>query len=393
MRVRKDLTDRAVRNLRPGYHAAGRSLYVQVTDKGSRSWILRTLVHGKRREIGLGSYPDVSVVDAHEEAGRLRKLARQGGDPLAERRRSKVVCPTFEEAATALHDEHKHGWRNSKHRAQWISTLKMYAFPVFGTLAVSEIDTHHVMDALSPIWLIKPETARRVRQRIELVLGWAKARKYRFGDNPAAEIADVLPKQPDAEKHHAAMPHKEVPAFVTKVRKASASDVIKLALEFLILTATRTSEVLGATWDEIDLEEATWTVPAERMKAGREHRVPLPDLAIEILQAAKKLGGKIYVFATPGKDAPLSNMALAMRLRRMGYSVTVHGFRSAFRVWCAERTNFPREVCEAALAHTVKGVEGDYQRSDLFDKRRELMRTWATHICPESAKVVKIRAA
>jgi integrase len=184
-----------------------------------------------------------------------------------------------------------------------------------------------------------------------------------------------------------------VPGFVEKLRKSSASDVVKLALEFLILTAARTGEVLGATWEEIDLDAAQWTMPGERMKAGRNHRVAVSDRAVSILKAAKKLGGKTYVFPTAGKDAPLSNMALAMVLRRMGYRVTVHGFRSAFRVWSAERTSFPREVCEAALAHTIKGVEGDYQRSDLFDRRRELMRTWDSHVCSASAKVVKIRAA
>ena len=394
MRTRKELTDRAVRKLGAGYHAAGGSLYVQVTDSGSRSWILRTLVHGKRREMGLGSYPDVSLAEAREKASELRKIARSGGDPFAERHRSKAV-PTFQEAAESLHGEHQHGWRNAKHRAQWLSSLKLYAFPVIGSLPVSLIDTHHMMQVLAPIWLTRPETARRVRQRIQLVLDRAKAEKHRTGDNPCDGIDKVLPKQPQTKKHHAAMPYAEVPGFAAELRKASCSESIKLALEFLILTAARTGEILGAKWSEIDLEAATWTVPDERMKAGRSHRVPLSDRAIAILEAARKLTGKkpgTYVFPAPRKDAPLSHRSLATVMQRMGIKATVHGFRSSFRDWAEERTNFSRRTCEAALAHTVKGVEGDYMRSDLFDKRRELMQSWAMHVSSAPAKVIKIRA-
>jgi len=392
MRTRRALTDRAVRNLKPGYHAAGGSLYVQVTPGGSRSWILRTLVRGKRRELGLGSYPGVSVQEAHEHAARLRKVARSGGDPLAERDKGKAAVPSFEEAARSVHAAHKDGWRNTKHAAQWLSTMQRYVFPMFGSLPVNAVESQHVMQALTPIWIKKPETARRVRQRIGLVLDWTKAHRYRTGDNPCDTIADVLPKQRDTEQHHAALVYSELPAFLTGLQKASASESIKLALEFLILTSTRTSETLLATWREIDFEAATWTIPASRMKAGKAHKVPLSARGIEILRAAEKLGGKTYVFPTPGRDAALSNMAMAMLVRRMGYAVTVHGFRSAFRDWAAERTNFPRQVCEAALAHTVVGVESAYLRSDLFEQRRELMQSWAAFACSTPGKVVRLRA-
>jgi len=242
-RVAKELTDRAVRNLGPGYHAVGKSLYVQVTDNGSRSWILRTLVQGRRREMGLGSYPDVSLAEVREEAAKYRKIARRGGDPFVERDKAKVVVPSFEQAARTVHDEHSPGWRNEKHAAQWLSTLKQYVFPVFGSLPVSQVDTPQVKEALLPIWVKKPETARRVRQRIGLVLDWAKAHRHRTGDNPVETIADILPKQPDSDRHHTALPYADVPQFIAELREASTSEVVKLCFEFLILTAARTGGV------------------------------------------------------------------------------------------------------------------------------------------------------
>jgi len=390
--VKRELTDRQVRNAGTGYHAVGNSLYLQVTEGKSKSWILRTLVQGKRREMGLGSYPAVSLAEAKELALTYLKVARKGGDPLQERDKAKVVVPTFEEAARAVHADHKGGWKNPKHRAQWLSTMEQYVFPKFGALPVSQIDTHHVLDALAPIWVTKPETARRVRQRIGLVLDWAKAKKYRTEANPCETISKALPKQPDVEKHHAALHYDDLPGFFTELRDSSASDSIKLAFEFLILTATRTGEVLLAQWSEIDLKKREWRIPGTRMKAKKEHRVPLSPRCIEILESAQKLGGKVYVFPTPDKDVPLSNMALLMLLRRMGKTFTAHGFRSTFRNWAGDKTNFPRQVCEMALAHTVKGVEGDYLRTDLFDKRRKLMEAWASYASPTTAKVVRLRA-
>jgi integrase len=342
--------------------------------------------------MGLGSYPDVSLAAARERASQYRAIARQGGDPFAERDKSKIVVPSFEEAARKVHAVHKAGWKNAKHAAQWLSTLETYAFPFFGSLPVSQVDTHHVMDALTPIWLTKPETARRTRQRIGLVLDWAKAKKYRSGENPCEHIERVLPEQSDSVKHHEALSYEGLPDLMVELRAASASQAIKLAFELLILTATRTEEVLGATWSEIDLGKRQWVIPEPRMKAGVEHSVPLSPRCIEILEEARKLGGKTYVFPTPGADAPLSDMAMLMLLRRMGKAFTVHGFRSTFRDWAAEKTNSPRQVCEMALAHTVKGVEGDYLHSKLFDKRRKLMEAWASYACPAAAKVVRLRA-
>jgi integrase len=391
--VKREMTDRGVKNAPPGYHAVGGSLYLQVTDNGCRSWILRTLVQGRRREMGLGSYPDVSLAEARELASGFRKIARRGGDPFLERDKGKVVVPSFQEAARTVYEAHRAGWKNKKHSAQWLSTMEQYVFPAAGEVPVSQIDTHHVMDALSPIWLTKPETARRVRQRIGLVLDWARAKKYRVGDNPCDNIAGVLPKQLDADKHHEALPYKELAGFIGELREASTSESIKLAFEFLILTAARTGEVLQAKWSEIESEDRAWRIPKTRMKAKKEHRVPLSPRCLEILESARKLGGKTHIFPTPGTDAPLSNMALLMLLRRMGKTFTAHGFRSTFRDWAAETTNFSRQLCEVALAHTIKGVEGDYLRGDLFEKRRKLMEAWAAYANRSSAKIVSLRSA
>jgi integrase len=373
-------------------HLDGDGLYLQVTESGARSWILRTLIHGKRRDMGLGGYPTVPLAEAREGAEKYRKIARQGGDPFSERAKAKIVAPTFEEAARSVHSDHSPAWKNEKHRDQWITTLKEYAFPVFGSRRVDHIESADVLKALAPIWLTKPETARRVRQRIGVVLNWAKAAGHRF-DNPVEGISKGLPKQTDTASHFRALPFSQVPAFLSKLRKAGASDPIKLAFEFLILTATRTNESLLAKWQEFDLKAAIWTIPAARMKAKREHRVPLSPRCLEILAEAKRLSnGNDYVFPGSGVSKPLSNMVFLMLLRRMKYTVTAHGFRSSFRDWAAERTNVPREVCEAALAHAVgDATEAAYRRTDLFERRRELMETWSTFSMGKGGKVVSLR--
>jgi integrase len=389
----KALTAVGIRALKkPGRYADGNGLYLKVTESGAKRWELRTVVHGKRRDIGLGGLSLVSLAEAREEARKYRQMARNHGDPLAEKRRARMVVPTFKEAAEAVHKEHTKAWKNAKHRDQWINTLKAYVFPAFGDRNVDEVQTPDILKALTPVWLTKPETARRVRQRIKAVLDWAKAAGFRSGDNPTDHINKALPRQPDRKAHFAALPYNEVAAFVQKLREGEPT-IANLAFEFLILTAARTGEVLEAKWNEIDLDEAAWTIPASRMKAGREHRVPLSPRCIELLEKAKLLAaGSEFIFPGRSNDKPMSNMVLLMILRRLKSDFTVHGFRSAFRDWASERTNFAREVCEAALAHTVKDkTEAAYRRGDLFEKRRELMATWAGFVTATNAAVIPWR--
>lgn len=376
----------------PGRYADGNGLYLLVEPSGAKRWILRTVVQGRRTDIGLGGLSLYSLKDAREKAVAKRKLAREGGDPVAESRSARMRGITFKQAAHTVHTEHAATWKNKKHAAQWISTLEEYAFPIFGNKPVGQVATPDVLNALSPIWLTKPETARRVRQRIGAVLDWAKAAGHRGGDNPTQGVTKGLPKQSDRAEHHAALPYGEVADFITALRKQDTAETIRLAFEFLILTATRTSEVLLATWGEINGD--TWTVPAERMKAKREHRVPLAPRSLEILQRAQELsGGTGYIFPGRMKGKPLTNMVFLMALRRMGVDMTAHGFRSSFRDWASEKTNFPGNVCEMALAHTVKDkTEAAYRRGDLFDKRRDLMAAWAAYATAKKGEVIPIRA-
>jgi integrase len=365
----------------PGRYADGNGLYLFVDDSGAKRWILRTVAGGKRHDIGLGSVQLVSLADAREEAARLRRMARAGGNPLLERRRERRTVPTFADAARQVHASHAESFRNPKHKAQWLASLKTNIFPVFGARPVSEIDSGDVLKALSAVWAAKPETARRLRQRIRVVMDWAKASGYRSGDNPVDGVTKVLPKTRQVATHHAALPYADVPTFLLTLRDADAAEAVKLAFEFLILTATRTSEVLGARWEEIDRDAKVWTIPGERIKAGRVHRVPLSDRCLELLERAAKIAdGGPFVFPGRSERKPLSNMVFLMLLRRLKRNdITAHGFRSAFRDWAAERTNVPRAVCEAALAHVVKDKsEAAYFRSDLFERRRELMDAWAT---------------
>jgi len=385
-----------VRNAsRPGRYADGNGLYLVVDDTGAKRWLLRTVVAGKRRDIGLGSVSLVQLADAREEAARLRRMARSGGDPLAERRRERRVVPTFREAAKAVHKAHATTFRNRKHASQWLASLEADVFPVFGDRPVSSIDSADVLRALTPIWNSKPETARRLKQRIRVVLDWAKASGHRTGDNAVDGVARVLPKHKGTARHHAALPYAKVPAFLEQLRASDAGESTKLAFEFLVLTAARTSEVLGARWAEIDREAGVWTVPATRIKAGREHRVPLSARCLEILgRAAAIADGGPFVFPGRTSSTPLSNMVFLMLLRRLGRDdITAHGFRSSFRDWAAERTNAPRAAVEACLAHVIKDkAEAAYFRSDLFDKRRELMSRWTWAATDARADVLQMRA-
>jgi integrase len=386
------LTDRKARQVQePGRYADGQGLYLLVEESGARRWLLRTSVHGRRVDMGLGGFPLVGLAEARQKAIHYRKIARGGGDPLAEKRKAETPVPTFAEAARSVHAEQVKTWRNKKHQDQWINTLTQYVFPTLGDRRADQIETPDILKVLSPIWVTKPETARRVKQRIGTVMDWAKAAGFRSGENPVDGVGKGLPKQPDRKKHHAALPYTDIPEFIRKLRTSGLGQSTKLAFELLVLTAARTGDVLGARWNEIDLKNAIWIIPAERMKAGREHRVPLPKRGVEILRRAKQLSGESdLVF--PGRSAtrPISNMVFLMALRRMGLEATAHGFRSAFRDWAAECTHFAREVCEMALAHTIENkTEAAYRRGDLLDKRRELMNAWANYLASKPGKAAR----
>jgi integrase len=377
-----------------GRYADGNGLYLIVDPSEAKRWVLRVVVQGTRRDIGLGGTHSVTLAEAREEAARLRKIAKQGGNPLTEKEKEKSIVLTFEEAVREVHKAHSATWKNDKHKKQWINTLSDYAFPTIGNLRVDSIGTPEILNVLSPIWLTKPETARRVRQRIHTVFDWAKAAGFRSGDNPVDGISRILPKQPVSQAHHAALPYKEVPIFIKSLRSINTEQRSPLAFEFLILTATRTSEVINAKWDEINLKDKTWTIPDFRMKNKRTHRIPLQPRSIEILKEAQKLSeGSSYIFSNSRTGKPLSNMAFLMLLRTMKLDITTHGFRSSFRDWASERTNIPRDVCESALAHSLKDkTEAAYKRTDLFDKRRELMDLWSRFATEEHGEVITLRA-
>lgn len=391
----KALSARSVNAIsEPGRYADGGGLYLLVAPGGSRSWMLRTVVKGRRCDIGLGSLSLVSLAEARDEAHRFRRIARAGGDPLAERRQQRRAVPSFKDAATDVHTAHAASFKNEKHRKQWLSSLSE-VFEAFGTKRVDAITSADILAALSPNWLTRPETSRRVLQRVRSVFEWCKAQGFCVGDNPTQGVTKVLPKQRAAKGHHAALPYQALPAFVHALRESGAGESVKLAFEFTILCAARTSETLHATWAEIDLETKTWTRPGIRMKAEIEHRVPLSPRCVKILERAKALSdGGPYVF--PGRSAkkPLSNMVFLMALRRLGRDdITAHGFRSTFKDWSSERTNFTNAVSEAALAHTIRNkTEAAYNRSDLFDRRRELMNTWTKFATAKPGDVVSIRA-
>lgn len=397
----KALSAAEIRGLsKPGMYADGGCLFLVVEPSGGKHWILRTTVKGKRRDIGLGGLSYVTLKDAREEAARLRKIARAGGDPVEQRRRERMTVPTLEEAAREFHAVNSKGF-DQRHANRWITTLETYAFPAIGALAVDSVTSGDVLKVLTPIWLEIPESAKRIKQRLRAVFSYSKARGWMSGDNPAEDVTKVLPKQVSGADHHPALPYQEVPGFILAMRAADAALSVKLAFEFLILTAMRTSEVLLARWDQIDLEARTWTVPAEQMKGKATerripHRVPLAPRCLEILQEARELGEGDYVFPGRTYGRPCSNMIFLQCLKRMGRSeITAHGFRSSFRDWAEERNRYAHNVIEKCLAHRLQSkVEESYQRSDLLDLRRPLMEAWASFATAKPAeKVVKMRGA
>lgn len=386
----------------PGLYADGGGLYLQVTGTGAKTWIFRYQLAGRRRDMGLGSAATVALAEAREKALAERKRVAAGVDPIEARRASAAAqalaeakATTFKEAAESYIAAHRAGWKNAKHAAQWAATLEAYAYPVIGKLPIGGIDTPLVLKVLEPIWNVKAETAQRVRGRIEAILDYAKVRGQRSGENPArwkGHLDHTLPPRDKVApvKPHPALPYASMPTFWPRLQVQDGMG--SRALEFAILTAARSGEVLGARWTEIDLDGKKWTVPAERMKAGQEHRVPLSGQALALLRKLAAVRTCDFVFPGQSGKQALSNMVMTMLLRRLKVDVTTHGFRSTFRTWVAEQTQFPDTVAEAALAHTIDDkVVAAYQRGTMIEKRATLMQAWADFV-DGKVKVVAIGA-
>ena len=397
------LSARKVETAPAGKYEDGGGLRLVVSASGARKWVFRYTLSGKRREMGLGSLPVVELSDARTKAAEYRALVARGDDPIKARWVEPERVPSFTSCAAQYIRAHRRGWKNTKHARQWVSTLKTYARPVIGTAQVDEISTDDVLKILTPIWTTKTETAKRVQGRIENILDFAAARKYRDPINQArwrGHLDKLLPKPSRVRTvtHHPAMPYADLPDFMKALRENGS--ISAQALTFLILTATRTGEVLNAKWDEIDLDTRIWTIPAVRMKARREHRVPLSEETVMILSGLSRIAGNHHVFPGSRHGRPLSNMALLQLMRGMGYGVdgangpyVPHGFRSSFRDWSGEVSSFPRDVAEMALAHVIENkVEAAYRRGDLFQKRAKMMEAWATYLFPpnSSSKLVTL---
>lgn len=380
----KRLSALAIRNAsKPGRYGDGDGLFLVVGKTGSKSWIVRVQKNGRRRDIGLGSASKVPLKLARERAILARQQIEVGLDPVAERRKQSGV-PTFREAAALVHAEHKKGWKSGKHQGQWLATLQSYAFTRFGDVAVSDVEAPAVRDALEAIWLSKPETARRLRQRINTIIDWAVAKGYRATGLALPVIDKSLPKQRARVKHHAAMPFKQVPAFVRELAERDGAAAV--ALRALILTASRSGEIRFARWPEVDLDAKVWTIPADRMKAGRSHVVPLSPAAVAAFNEMLPHRRDPHSLVFPGqrRGKPLSDMTLIKAMRDMGHPQTVHGFRSSFRDWAAEMTSYPSELAEVALAHVNSDkTEAAYLRSDRLEQRRALMIDWAIFVTAE----------
>ena len=376
---------------KPGWYADGGGLYLQISPSGSKSWVFRYVLHSREHRHGLGSYETISLIKARQYAEECRVLKKEGIDPI-QFKRAKIAqtalkeanSKTFKDCAISYIEAHKAGWKSRKHELQWRNTLETYAYPVIGNRSIQTIDVALVLKILEPIWYEKTETASRVRRRIENILDWATARKYRIGENPArwrGHLDKLLPKRSKVQKvkHFSAMPYTKLPKYYAKLKKKDT--IAALALAFIVLTATRVSETRYATWKEINLKTKEWNIPDIRMKADRPHRVPLSKEAVSILKRAKKLSPNSLVFEGNVLNKPISSSSIRQLLQDDYPKLTVHGFRSTFRDWCAEITSYPREVAEAALAHSIKdATERAYQRGDIFKKRLRLMNTWANYV-------------
>ena len=377
------LTPAFVRSVsQAGRYCDGNGLYLDVRPTGSRGWVQRLVIRGRRTELGLGGFPLVSLKEAREKAFANRKLAREGGDPLADKRRSESM-PTFAEAAGKVWKQLRPGWRSAEHARLWQRSLERHVFPRIGEMPVSEVTSADVLGILAPMWHDKAPTARKLRQRIRAVLEWAVAMDLR-PDNPCDRIGPVLGVQGKVVRHMRALPHAEVASAIETVRESGGRPIVKLAFEFLVLTATRSREVRGTAWKEIDRDEAVWTIPARRTKGNRRHRVPLSRRALEVLAEARTLGRGVALVFPGVRGKQIGSTALADLLRPLEIDAVPHGFRSSFRDWAAEETDHPREVAEAALAHKVRNqIEAAYRRTDLFERRRRLMDEWADYLGAE----------
>ena len=390
-RKAKELSILSIKRLtKKGRYAVGgvAGLNILVNENGAKSWLLRAIVGSKRKDIGLGGYPDVSLAEAKERAREARLLIRNGIDPVLKRKEAKAALIksqlgglTFAEATEKYINLNKSKWKTLKYTETWASSIKTYAYPVIGQFPIRDIELQHIVSILEPIWTAKTETASRLRGRLENVFDWAIVSKYRTSENPArwkGYLDKVLPSPHKIAtvSHHKSMPIDQVSAFIQQISKTNA--IASKALTFLILTATRSNEVRGATWDEIDFEKMVWTIPAKRMKAGKEHRIPLAPQAVEILQSVPRLSSEQNLIFPSPYGGKLSDVTLLAVMRRLNIDAVPHGFRSTFRDWVAEHTSYPNHVAEMALAHTISNkVEAAYRRGDLFDKRREMMNDWA----------------
>ena len=385
------LSATAVRNLKePGKYYDLHGLFLRIEPTGSRRWVQRVSVAGRQREIGLGSADLVTLAEARELAVSNKKLARAGGDPIADKQ-ERVAIPSLNEAIDKVIELNAPTWTNAKHAAQFKSTLTNYVTPKLGRRPVNDIQAADILSVLQPIWVEKSETARRVKQRIGTVMKWAIAQGYR-ADDPTLALTQVLPKQNRKPKHRASLPYTDVSACLHVLKQSDAMLSTKLAIELLVLTATRSGEVRLANWSEIDFEARTWTIPAERMKMKEEHIIPLSDRALEVLQEATALGDDGLIFPGMRSGRPMSDMTMSKLVKELGYPVDIHGFRTSFRTWVQEQTNTAHEVAERALAHKIKDKsEAAYARSDLFEKRRKLMDSWASYLNNEPAMVVQLR--
>ena len=375
------LSDIQVRKLTlKGRYGDGLGLNLVVTASGSKQWVLRTMVNGKRKDIGLGGYPTVTLGKAREAAMSMRRMAKQGKDPVAARREAMRVIPTFAEAARQVHADNIPTWKETKAVTQWISSLENYAFPTIGKMKLDDIRPTDILSVLAPIWVEKHSTANRVRQRMSRVFDWAKTQEFLTRENPVSGIKQGLPKINGKVQHFKAMPYEDVASFITVLKSSTQSNNVKLGLEFLILTACRSGELRGAKWAEVDLGACRWVVPAERMKASKEHVVPLTERSVAILKQAKELlGDSEHIFpSSQNWNKAMCDATLTKALKKgLGYPYTVHGFRSTFRDWASETRTYPNDVVEMALAHTNPNkTEAAYKRGDLYEKRKELMKDW-----------------
>ncbi len=387
----RSLTAVFIRNAKPGFYSDGNGLYLKVDQSGAKRWIQRIVIQGKRVDLGLGSTKIKTLADARKEAIENKNLIREGGDPRAEKRKQREI-PNFEEAALKVYELHRPGWKNEKHGQQWINTLTEYAYPSLSRKRVSEITSTDILSCIAPIWHTKTETATRVKQRINTVMKWCLSNGY-ISINPVEGVSAALPKRPDKVTPHRALPFEQTPAAIQTIKNSKAFESTKLALLFLVYTAARSGEVRFAKWEEIN--GSTWTIPKERMKTKKPHRVPLCKEAKEILKLAEQYQDKSgYIFPGTVKGKALSENTFNKLLKDLNIDCVAHGFRTSFRMWAAEKTSIPHQVCEFALAHVVGDkAERAYQRSDLFEKRAELMGLWSSFLKQHKKTVIQLREA